>query len=187
LDAFDRLAFRRKVCRAIDERHADLDEWAKQYNEARTHQGRWCFGKLDRSAARPLKPAQVPCCNSGRLSQWMRDRRGRVTALAVRFMQTVPGPAAAPRTTSLCVVGPLHAAVGFRQQCEAAWKTQEARGNSAAAHRRRAARATPFGPQVATTCAGYQVTRRRIVGGTPELAVMAQPVAEQHGVSTGRP
>jgi hypothetical protein len=109
LDAFDRLAFRRKVCRAIDERHADLDEWAKQYNEARIHQGRWCFGKLDRSAARTLKPAQVPCCNSGRLSQWMRDRRGRVTALAVRFMQTVPGPAVAPRTTSLCVGGPIHA------------------------------------------------------------------------------
>lgn len=80
-DAFDRLAFRKKVCRAIDERHADLDDWVKQYNEARTDQGRWCFGKLDGSAARPLQPAQIPGYNSGRPSQWMRDQRGRVTEL----------------------------------------------------------------------------------------------------------
>jgi hypothetical protein len=25
--------------------YADLDEWMQQYNEQRTHQGRWCFGK----------------------------------------------------------------------------------------------------------------------------------------------
>lgn len=24
---------------------ADLDAWIINYNEARTHQGRWCFGK----------------------------------------------------------------------------------------------------------------------------------------------
>jgi hypothetical protein len=24
---------------------ADLDSWIKEYNEARPHQGRWCFGK----------------------------------------------------------------------------------------------------------------------------------------------
>jgi hypothetical protein len=24
---------------------ADLDEWIEEYNEARPHQGRWCFGK----------------------------------------------------------------------------------------------------------------------------------------------
>jgi hypothetical protein len=24
---------------------ADLDAWLKEYNEVRTHQGRWCFGK----------------------------------------------------------------------------------------------------------------------------------------------
>jgi transposase InsO family protein len=45
LDEFYRVAFRKKVYRAIEELQADLDEWMKQYNEARTHQGRWCFGK----------------------------------------------------------------------------------------------------------------------------------------------
>jgi hypothetical protein len=24
---------------------ADLDAWVTHYNEARTHQGRWCYGK----------------------------------------------------------------------------------------------------------------------------------------------
>ena len=38
-------AFRKKVYRSIDELQADLDVWIAQYNEARPHQGRWCFGK----------------------------------------------------------------------------------------------------------------------------------------------
>jgi transposase InsO family protein len=45
LDEFYRVAFRKKVYRAIEELQADLDEWMAHYNEARTHQGRWCFGK----------------------------------------------------------------------------------------------------------------------------------------------
>jgi Integrase core domain len=35
----------KKVYRSIDELQADLDAWIKEYNEARPHQGRWCFGK----------------------------------------------------------------------------------------------------------------------------------------------
>jgi transposase InsO family protein len=45
LDEFYRVAFRKKVYRAIEDLQADLDEWMRHYNEARTHQGRWCFGK----------------------------------------------------------------------------------------------------------------------------------------------
>lgn len=45
LDEFYRVAFRKKVYRAIEELQTDLDEWMQHYNEARTHQGRWCFGK----------------------------------------------------------------------------------------------------------------------------------------------
>jgi hypothetical protein len=40
-----RVAFRKKVYRSIDELQVDLDSWIKEYNEARPHQGRWCFGK----------------------------------------------------------------------------------------------------------------------------------------------
>jgi hypothetical protein len=29
----------------IDELQHDLHAWIKEYNEARPHQGRWCFGK----------------------------------------------------------------------------------------------------------------------------------------------
>lgn len=45
LDEFYRVASRKRVYRAIEEPQADLDEWMRHYNEARTHQGRWCFGK----------------------------------------------------------------------------------------------------------------------------------------------
>jgi transposase InsO family protein len=45
LNEFYRVAFRKKVYRAIDELQADLDAWVCEYNEARPHQGRWCFGK----------------------------------------------------------------------------------------------------------------------------------------------
>jgi Integrase core domain len=45
LNEFYRIVFRKKVYRSIDELQADLDSWIKEYNEARPHQGRWCFGK----------------------------------------------------------------------------------------------------------------------------------------------
>jgi transposase InsO family protein len=39
------VSLRKKVYRSIDELQADLDCWIKEYNEARPHQGRRCFGK----------------------------------------------------------------------------------------------------------------------------------------------
>ena len=45
LDEFYRVAFRKRLYRTIDELQADLDIWIREYNEVRTHQGRWCFGK----------------------------------------------------------------------------------------------------------------------------------------------
>jgi len=45
LDEFYRVAFRKKLYRGIDELQADLDAWLVEYNEARPHQGRWCYGK----------------------------------------------------------------------------------------------------------------------------------------------
>jgi hypothetical protein len=30
---------------SFNRRAADLHAWIKEYNEARPHQGRWCFGK----------------------------------------------------------------------------------------------------------------------------------------------
>ena len=45
LDEFYRIAFRKKLYRSIAELQCDLDAWIAEYNEARPHQGRWCFGK----------------------------------------------------------------------------------------------------------------------------------------------
>lgn len=35
----------KKLYRTIDELQADVDEWIKEYNEERTHTGKYCFGK----------------------------------------------------------------------------------------------------------------------------------------------
>jgi hypothetical protein len=45
LDEFYRVAFRKKIYRSIEELQRDLDAWLVEYNERRSHQGRWCFGK----------------------------------------------------------------------------------------------------------------------------------------------
>jgi transposase InsO family protein len=45
LDEFYRVAFRKKLYTALDELQADLDAWMTEYNELRTHQGRYCYGK----------------------------------------------------------------------------------------------------------------------------------------------
>jgi transposase InsO family protein len=45
LNEFYRVAFRKKIYRSIAELQEDLDVWIREYNEARSHQGRWCFGK----------------------------------------------------------------------------------------------------------------------------------------------
>ena len=39
------MAFRKKIYQTIDQLQADLDAWIADYNERRSHQGRWCFGK----------------------------------------------------------------------------------------------------------------------------------------------
>lgn len=45
LDGFYRVAFGKKVDDTVEMLQADLDDWLQIYSEARTHQGRWCFGK----------------------------------------------------------------------------------------------------------------------------------------------
>jgi transposase InsO family protein len=45
LNEFYRVAFRKKLYASLEELQADLDAWLREYNEQRTHQGRWCYGK----------------------------------------------------------------------------------------------------------------------------------------------
>lgn len=45
LDEFYRVAFRKRLYDTVEMLQVDLDAWMITYNEARTHQGRWCFGK----------------------------------------------------------------------------------------------------------------------------------------------
>ena len=45
LNEFYRVAFRKKIYRTLAELQADLDHWLQEYNEHRSHQGLWCYGK----------------------------------------------------------------------------------------------------------------------------------------------
>ena len=45
LDEFYRIAFRKRIYPTIEQLQADLDAWMAEYNHARPHQGRWCYGK----------------------------------------------------------------------------------------------------------------------------------------------
>jgi hypothetical protein len=45
LDEFDRVAFRKKLYGSLAELQADLNARMAEYNEVRTHQRRYCFGK----------------------------------------------------------------------------------------------------------------------------------------------
>jgi len=45
LNEFYQVAFRTKVYASIEELQGDLDDWLREYNEQRTHSGKYCFGK----------------------------------------------------------------------------------------------------------------------------------------------
>jgi len=45
LNEFYRVTFRKKLYTTLEDLQADLDTWLERYNNDRTHQGRWCFGK----------------------------------------------------------------------------------------------------------------------------------------------
>ena len=57
LDAFHRIALRKRIYAAIDELQADLDAWLTEYNEVRTHQGRCCYGKTPMQTFLDAAPA----------------------------------------------------------------------------------------------------------------------------------
>jgi hypothetical protein len=63
LDEFYRIAFRKKLYETIEDLQADLDLWMREFNEARPHQGKWCF--LD---ALPLA-RENPSSHCGRAPQ----------------------------------------------------------------------------------------------------------------------
>ena len=65
LDEFYRIAFRKTIYATIDELQADLDAWLIEYNEARPHQGRYCFGKTPMQTFLDAAPARTGKSISG--------------------------------------------------------------------------------------------------------------------------
>jgi hypothetical protein len=55
LNEFYRIAFRKKLYRSIEEL-TDLDAWLAEFDSARPHQGRWCFGKTPMQTFLDAKP-----------------------------------------------------------------------------------------------------------------------------------
>jgi len=50
----------------IDELQADLDAWMTEFNEARPHQGKWCFGKTSLAKDVRAYPSTIQDCQKGR-------------------------------------------------------------------------------------------------------------------------
>jgi transposase InsO family protein len=45
LNEFYQIAFRKKIYNSLEELQQDVDEWIREYNEERTHSGKYCYGK----------------------------------------------------------------------------------------------------------------------------------------------
>jgi transposase InsO family protein len=70
LNEFYRVAFRKKLYSNLQELQADLDTWMQEYNEARPHQGRWCYGKTPMQTFLDTIPvAQEKSLNRGDVQQ----------------------------------------------------------------------------------------------------------------------
>jgi transposase InsO family protein len=54
-DEFYAIAFRKKLYTTLDELQTDLDEWIEQYNQERTHTGKYCFGRTPLHTFRETK------------------------------------------------------------------------------------------------------------------------------------
>lgn len=68
-----RVAFRKKVYDTIEALQLDLDAWLTIYNEQRTHQGRWCFGKTPMQTFLDTDPV----AREKRNRQWLRSGSSR--------------------------------------------------------------------------------------------------------------
>lgn len=53
---FFRVAFRKKLYTTLEELQQDADLWLREYNESRTHSGKYCFGKTPLQTFRDAKP-----------------------------------------------------------------------------------------------------------------------------------
>jgi hypothetical protein len=49
-EEFYATAFRKKLYHNLEELQADLDEWMRDYNQSRTHSGKYCYGKTPMQA-----------------------------------------------------------------------------------------------------------------------------------------
>jgi len=56
LDEVYRVAFRKRIYQTVDQLQADLDAWMREYNEVRTHQGRWCCGRTPMQTFMDIAP-----------------------------------------------------------------------------------------------------------------------------------
>jgi transposase InsO family protein len=79
-DEFYSIAFRKKIYHSIEEIQEDADKWIKEYNEERTHSGKYCFGKT---------PYQTFLDSKHLADEKMLDRMQPVEDTAVREVSTV--------------------------------------------------------------------------------------------------
>ena len=90
LEEFYQIAFRKKICRTVEELQSDLDGWLRHYNNDRPHSGRYCYGKTPQQtfhetlhiAREKILPVALPSSEPavGRSPHSERSEPGRPTA-----------------------------------------------------------------------------------------------------------
>ncbi len=62
---FYAVAFRKKIYNTLDELQTDLDLWLEDYNNQRTHSGKYCFGRTPmQTFIETLPLAKQKCCRT---------------------------------------------------------------------------------------------------------------------------
>src|SRR4051794_12407409 len=82
-DEFYSVAFRKRIYHSLEELQADADAWIREYNEVRSHSGKYCFGKAPcrhswmRSTC-PMKSSSTACRSGLHRSLFLRAMRARL-------------------------------------------------------------------------------------------------------------
>jgi transposase InsO family protein len=100
LDEFYRIAFRKRIYATIEQLQVDLDAWMAEYNQARSHQGRWCYGKtpmqtflhtLPIAKQKNIMTARRLTISSCRTPTTTRSTVGQVKSILLHVIQRLVG------------------------------------------------------------------------------------------------
>jgi hypothetical protein len=82
-DEFYSVAFRKRLYSSLEQLQADVDAWIREYNEVRSHSGKYCFGKTPMQhswvqSTCPMKSSLTACRSGLHRTLFLRAMRARL-------------------------------------------------------------------------------------------------------------